>query len=163
MERGERKWRSDDAHNPAWRPCAPERVQQEMEQIFRSFVPGRPRVANRQDGVWRPPVEVYETEADLVVTAEIAGVVEAQLSVVVEQDLLQIRGERLDDRKGERRSYHETGIARGRFAADVYIPFPIDADRAEADYSNGLLRIRLPKAAARTIVARRADATETRG
>jgi len=134
-----------------------------MEQIFRSLVPARPRVANLQDGVWRPPVEVYETERQLVVTAEIAGVVEAQLSVVVEQDLLQIRGERLDDREGERRSYHQTGIARGRFAADVYIPFPIDADRAEADYSNGLLRIRLPKASARTIVPRRADSSEPRG
>lgn len=143
-------------------PCAPERVQQEMEQIFRSLVPARPRVASRNDGVWRPPVEVYETEDQLVVTAEIAGVVESQLNVVVEQDLLQIRGERLDDRAGERRSYHETGIARGRFAADVYIPFPIDADRAEADYSNGLLRIRLPKASARTIIPRRSDPGELR-
>ena len=144
-------------------PCAPERVQQEMEQIFRSLVPARPRVASRHDGVWRPPVEVYETDRQLVVTVEIAGVVEAQLSVVVEQDLLQIRGERLDDRQGERRSFHETGIARGRFAADIYIPFPIDADRSEADYSNGLLRIRLPKAVARMIIPRRADAVEARG
>ena len=144
-------------------PCAPERIQEEMEQIFRSLVPARPRAANRRDGVWRPPLEVYETEGDLIVAAEIAGVVEAQLSVVVEQDLLQIRGERLDDRAGERRSYHETGIARGRFAADIYIPFPIDSDRAEADYSNGLLRIRLPKATARTIVPRRAETSDVRG
>lgn len=144
-------------------PCAPERVQQEMEQIFRSLVPARPRVVSRQDGVWRPPLETYETDEALVVTAEIAGVDESQLNVVVEQDLLQIRGERLDDRKGERRSYHETGIARGRFAANVYIPFPIDSNRAEADYSNGLLRIRLPKASARTIVARRAESIGPRG
>lgn len=139
-------------------PCAPERVQHEMEQIFRSLVPARPRIASRQDGVWRPPVEVYETEHQLVVTAEIAGVDETQVNVVIEQDLLLIRGERLDDRQGERRSYYETGIASGRFAADVYIPFPVDADRAEANYSNGLLRIRLPKSSARTIVPRRTDA-----
>lgn len=144
-------------------PCAPERVQQEMEQIFRSLVPTRPRMASRRDGVWRPPVEVYETEDQLVVTAEIAGIVEAQLSVVVEQDLLQIRGERLDDRDGERRSYHETGIAHGQFAADVYIPFAIDADRSHAEYANGLLSVRLPKAGARTIMPRRAEHDEARG
>ena len=143
--------------------CAPERVQQEMEQIFRSLVPASPRVASRQDGAWRPPMEVYETEDAMVVTAEVAGIDETQLSVVIEQDLLRIRGERLDDRQGERRSYHEMGIARGKFAADVYVPFPVDADRAEADYSNGMLRIRLPKASARTIIPRRIESTESRG
>jgi HSP20 family protein len=108
-------------------------------------------------------MEVYETEGELIVTAEIAGIDEARLSVVVEQDLLRLRGERLDDREGERRSYHETGIARGQFAADVYLPFPVDSDRAAADYSNGMLRIRLPKASARTIVPRRLEPSESRG
>jgi HSP20 family molecular chaperone IbpA len=51
------------------------------------------------------------------------------------------------------------GIACGKFAADVYVPFPVDADRAEADYSNGMLRIRLPKVSARTIIPRRAEST----
>lgn len=132
-----------------------DRVQQEMEQLFRSLVPQRPHVSQRRHERWRPPVEAYETDEALIVSAEIAGIDEQSVSVVIENDLLSVRGERHDDRKGERRSYRETGIAYGAFGFDVYIPFSVDAERAEADYSNGFLRIRLPRSSGRTIVARR--------
>jgi HSP20 family protein len=133
----------------------PDRVQQEMEQVFRSLMPARPRVAARQSGLWRPPLEVYETDDELVVFAEIAGLDERQLSVVVDQDVLAIRGERPDPCQADKRSYREAGIPYGAFGADVYIPFPIDADRTIAEYQNGFLRIVLPRLAPRTIVPRR--------
>lgn len=132
----------------------PDRVQQEMEQVFRSLLPQRPHVAPRQNQRWRPPVEVYETERALIVSTEIAGINQSDLSVVIEHDVLSIRGDRLDDRMGERRSYRETGIAYGPFGVDVFIPFSVDAERAEADYANGFLRITLPRSSTRTIVPR---------
>ncbi len=132
----------------------PDRVQQEMEQVFRSLMPQRPHVAPRQNQRWRPPVEVYETDVALIVSTEIAGINQDDLSVVIEHDVLSIRGERLDDRGGERRSYRETGIAYGPFGVDVYIPFSVDAERALADYVNGFLRIILPRSSTRTIVPR---------
>lgn len=141
----------------------PERVQQEMEQVFRSLVPQRPHVSQRHNQRWRPPVEVYETVDALVVSAEIAGIDEQSLSVVIEHDVLSIRGERPDDRQGERRSYREAGIAYGPFGVDVYIPFSVEAEAAEADYTNGFLRIRLPRSNARTIVPRRLPDSTTRG
>jgi HSP20 family protein len=141
----------------------PNRVQQEMEQVFRSLVPQRPHVAQRHNQRWRPPVEVYETEEALIVAAEIAGIDEQNLSVVIENDVLSIRGERLDDRKGERRSYRETGIAYGPFGVDVFIPFSVDAEMAVADYANGFLRIHLPRAIAKTIVPRRPSEFDERG
>jgi HSP20 family protein len=134
----------------------PDRVQQEMEQVFRSLMPQRPHVAQRQNQRWRPPVEVYETDTALIVAMEIAGIDQSDLSVVIEHDVLSIRGERLDDRAGERRSYRETGIAYGPFGVDVFIPFSVDAERADADYANGFLRITLPRSTTRTIVPRRA-------
>jgi HSP20 family protein len=135
----------------------PDRVQQEMEQVFRALMPTRPRVAARQSGLWRPPLEVYETETALVIYAEIAGLDEKLLNVVVDQDVLLIRGERLDQRVPEKRSYREAGISYGAFGADVYIPFPIEADESIAEYLNGFLRIVLPKSAPRTIVPRGHD------
>jgi HSP20 family protein len=140
---------------------SPERVQQEMERVFRSLVPTRPHVAHHASALWRPPIEVIETDDALVVTAEIAGMDEQALSVVVEGDVLSIRGERPDDREGERRQYREAGIAYGGFGADVYLPFPIDVDQAHAAYTMGFLRITLPKVAARTIVPRRPRISET--
>ncbi len=135
----------------------PELVQQEMEQLFRQMMPARPHVSARCGGMWRPPIEVYETHDALVISAEIAGIDESLLNVVIEHDLLSIRGDRPDPRDRERRSYREAGIPYGPFGADIYIPFPVDADRIEADYQNGFLHISLPKTAARTIVPRRIE------
>jgi HSP20 family molecular chaperone IbpA len=133
---------------------SPERVQEEMERVFRSLVPARPHVASSHAGRWRPPIEVYETQEGLVVTAEVAGMEEEALSVVVEHDVLSIRGRRPDTRVGNQRRYREVGIAYGEFGADIFLPFPIDSERASASYENGFLRIELPRVPARTIVPR---------
>ena len=86
------------------RPRDPERVQQEMEAVFRTLmVPGRP-AARLGSRLWRPAVEVYETPDELVVRAEIAGMDEGRLNVVIDGDLLMIRGDRPDPRRESRRS-----------------------------------------------------------
>jgi HSP20 family protein len=136
------------------RPRDPERVQQEMEAVFRTLMPGRPAVSHGRAALWRPALEVYETDDALVVSAEIAGMDEENLSVVVDGEMLVVRGERPDPRHAEKRSYHEARIPYGAFGAEVYIPFPVDADRTEAGYHNGFLRIVLPRSVARTIVPR---------
>ncbi len=132
-----------------------DRVQQEMEEVFRALLPGRPSAAPGQGGLWRPPLEVYDTDDAFVVSAEVAGMDEADLKVVVDGDMLVIRGSRPDPRHAEKRCYHEARIPYGAFGADVYIPFPVDPERTEADYTNGFLRIVLPRAVARTVVPRR--------
>jgi len=139
------------------------RVQMDMEDVFRALIPSRRPVASGRCGPWRPALEVYETEEALVVTAEIAGLAEDELRVTVAGDVLAIRGERPDVHLAERRSYHEARIPYGAFAAEVFIPFPVDVERAEAEFHNGFLRIVLPRTAARTIVPRRVDAGDERG
>src|SRR5829696_10590251 len=128
-----------------------------MEQLFRSMLPSRPAVDPRRNGMWRPPIEVFETVDALVVTAEVAGMDREQLSVTLDGDILRLRGERPDARQAEKRSYHEARIPYGAFGADLFIPFAVDSDRTAAEYHNGFLRIVLPRATARTIVPRRPD------
>ncbi|MDQ3779239.1 MAG: Hsp20/alpha crystallin family protein [Chloroflexota bacterium] len=137
------------------RPRDPERVQQEMEAVFRTLLPSRPAVAHGHSPAWRPPLEVYETAEALVVRAEIAGMDEEHLSVTIDGEMLVIRGDRPDSQQATKRSYHEARIPYGAFGAEIYIPFPVDADQTEADYHNGFLRIVLPRTVARTIVPRR--------
>ena len=131
-----------------------ERVQHDMEQMFGSMLPTRAAVDPRHSGLWRPPLEVYETVYAAVVTVEVAGLDGSQVQLTIDGDLLRIRGERADLRQVEKRSYHEARIAYGAFGADVFIPFPVDVDRAEASYELGFLRIVLPRQRARTIVPR---------
>jgi HSP20 family protein len=137
------------------RPRDPGRVQQEMEEVFRSLMPSRTAPATGGGGLWRPPLEVYETDDALVVCAEIAGMNEEHLQVVVDGSVLSIRGERPDPNQAEKRSYHEARIPYGAFGADVFVPFAVDTDRTQAEYHNGFLRILLPRASARTIVPKR--------
>lgn len=139
------------------------RVQQDMEEMFRSLLPSRPAVDPRRNGLWRPPIEVYETTESLVVTAEIAGLDKDLLRITIDGDLLQLRGERPDSKQAEKRSYHEARIPYGQFGADVFVPFPVDADSASADYEHGFLRIVLPRLKPRTIVPRNGSEPEGQG
>lgn len=138
----------------------PERVQQEMEAVFRTMMAPRPAMSRGAAGRWRPALEVYETRDALVVSAEIAGMDEGQLSVVIDGEMLLIRGERPDPGQSERRAYHEARIPYGAFGAEVYIPFPVDPEGTQAEYRNGFLRIVLPRSVARTIVPRQARTGE---
>lgn len=138
-------------------PRNPQRLQQEMEEVFRALFPARPRFPSQTGGTWRPPVEVYETERSLVILVEIAGVTESDLSIIADSEMVTIRGCRIDPRSGTKRRFREIGIPYGEFAADIYLPFPVDLDAVIAEYDNGLLRIELPRARSHTIVPRRGD------
>lgn len=140
-----------------------DRVQQEMEELFRSMLPGRPAVDPNHNGLWRPAVEVYETERSLVINVEIAGIDENDLRISLDGDRLLIRGVRQDRWQAEKRSYHEARIPYGAFGADVFVPFPIDTDGIEAHYTEGFLRLELPRLKARTIVPRSADVSTNQG
>jgi HSP20 family molecular chaperone IbpA len=128
-----------------------------MEEVFRALFPARPRFQSQPRGPWRPPIEVYETDRSLVILSEIAGVSESDFTIIADSELVTIRGSRTDPQSGTQRRYREIGIPYGEFAADVYLPFPVDLDSVNAEYTNGLLRIELPRARSRTIVPKRGD------
>ncbi len=94
--------------------------------------------------VWRPPTDVYETEADIVVRVEIGGMREEDFLVSLENRTLVVRGVRADS--NERRAYHQMEIPFGEFSTEIDLPAPVVATAIEAVYQNGFLRIKLPKA-----------------
>lgn len=98
-----------------------------------------------------------------MILAEIAGVNDDDLTIIADSDQVTIRGYRTDPQSGTQRRYREIGIPYGEFAADVYLPFPVDLDAVNADYTNGLLRIELPRTRSRTIVPKRGDAQALSG
>lgn len=128
-----------------------ERIQSEMEDLFRSMSGGSRtlhiRVQPGQPPAWRPPIEVYETDDALLVLAELAGLREDDMQVVLDDAFLSIRGQRRPLCGDQRRSIHEMGILYGEFAADIYLPFAVEHDAVEANYEHGLLQVRLPKPA----------------
>lgn len=102
---------------------------------------------------WRPPTDVYETDEALIVRIEIAGMREDDFTILLDGKLLSVRGLRVDS--PERRAYHQMEIRFGEFISDVELPFAIDAEKIEAVYQAGFLRITLPRKAPQHIPIRK--------
>jgi len=98
---------------------------------------------------WCPPTDVYEAENMLNVRVEIPGLRENEFTIELNGRILSIHGVRQD--LNERRAYHQMEIRFGEFNIELELPFHVDADQVEAVYSNGFLRVRLPKAQPRQI------------
>jgi HSP20 family protein len=98
---------------------------------------------------WRPPTDIFETEDALIVRVEIAGMREQDFSIELDGRSLTVRGSRQD--LPERRAFHQMEIHFGEFAIELELPNYIEADQVQAVYSDGFLRIHLPKARPRQI------------
>ncbi|MFZ5880095.1 MAG: Hsp20/alpha crystallin family protein [Chloroflexota bacterium] len=94
--------------------------------------------------IWSPPTDMYETEDDLVVRVEIAGMKEDDFEVVLENNVLLIGGTRAES--ADRRAYHQMEIRFGKFATSVALPASVDIETARAEYKEGFLTVTLPKA-----------------
>ena len=104
----------------------------------------------RQQGrAWRPPTDVFETDLEFVVLVELAGMRGVEIAVTLDEQVLRIRGTRPES--GGARAYHQMEINYGDFVLEVRLPVPIDRDRIDASYSDGFLKVLLPKAQPRRI------------
>lgn len=95
-------------------------------------------------GTWSPPVDLYETESEFIVKAEVPEVKQDDLSIRLEDNTLIIEGERRQkrDRVGD---YHRIERPYGRFKRSFILPKPVDSDSVRASLQNGVLKIILPK------------------
>ena len=91
---------------------------------------------------WRPPTDVYETENTIIIRVEVAGMRDSDFTISLVERTLTIRGIRQDT--SERRAYHQMEIAFGEFTTEVELPYTIIAEKVEAVYHDGFLRITLP-------------------
>jgi HSP20 family protein len=87
------------------------------------------------------------------VRIEIGGMREDDFTILLDGKYLSVRGLRVDP--PERRAYHQMEIRFGEFVSDVELPFAIDAEKIEAVYQAGFLRITLPKKAPQHIPIRK--------
>jgi HSP20 family protein len=99
---------------------------------------------------WHPDADVCETPAAISVDVDLAGVAEDDVEIQLFEDALVIEGTRRLPACDEDGVYHAAGIRQGPFHLELPLPRPVDAERVEARYERGLLRIVLPKSGGRT-------------
>lgn len=119
-----------------------------FDRMRREFERSAPRAAAAGAGNVYPPVNLYETGEDFVVMAELPGVRREDLDLTIEANRITLRGERkIAYPADERTSIHRRERESGMFRRTFEFPVPVDAEKAEAVYRDGILRVRLPKAA----------------
>ena len=94
---------------------------------------------------WAPSVDIYETELELVVKADLPEVDPPDLDIRVENNILTIRGERKFAKKVNEENYLRVERAYGSFARSFTLANTVNSEAIKADYQNGVLTLSIPK------------------
>jgi HSP20 family protein len=94
---------------------------------------------------WSPPVDVYETENELVMKADVPEVNPNQISIQMENGTLTLKGERRLEEQQNGRGFHRIERGYGSFVRAFSLPDTVDPDKVKADYKNGVLTVTLSK------------------
>ncbi|MCB0882225.1 MAG: Hsp20/alpha crystallin family protein [Thermoleophilia bacterium] len=104
------------------------------------------RQAAQGSGTWAPPVDVYETADEILVSVELPGMKAGEVEVEFDDHVLAVRGERaFVEPEGEGR-FHHLERSYGKFARAITLPTGVRPDRITATFTDGVLAVRVPKA-----------------
>ena len=122
-----------------------EHIRERMEQARQRVIgaPGRPSFSNP---FMEPAVDIYETEDQVVIVAEIAGIRDQDLELEVDGSRCILRGERKPAPQREKREIRQVEIGLGPFQRELFLPAAVNPDAVETVYKDGMLQIALPKA-----------------
>jgi len=95
---------------------------------------------------WAPPVDILETENELTLKADIPDVDLKDIDIQVENGTLTLKGERKFEKHEEGKGgYHRVERNYGSFVRCFSLPDSVDAEKVNAEYRNGVLKVSLPK------------------
>jgi HSP20 family protein len=130
-------------------------LQENLERLLSDFSRLSTPALLGARSLWRPLTDVYETDRELVVRVEIAGMDAADMEVILKDRVLTIRGVRRDPTPTGNKHFHKMEISVGPFERTVVIPPNLNITGAEAHYENGYLVVRVDKGLKRSRVKRR--------
>ncbi len=95
---------------------------------------------------WSPAVDIYETENELVLKADIPDVDAKNVGIQLENGTLTLKGERrFEEQKNGQKGFHRIERSYGSFMRAFTLPDTVDGEKIKADYKNGVLTITVPK------------------
>jgi HSP20 family protein len=126
-------------------------LRSEMDRLFDTFMGGMPTFPSMfAPGGTRafaltPSLDVKETNKEILVEAELPGLEEKDISITMQNGVLTIQGEKKLEHDEEKENYHVMERRYGSFQRSLRIPDTVDEERVEARFTNGVLRLTLPK------------------
>jgi len=121
-------------------------LQEQVNRLFEAPFAGRHGEGSSLTS-WAPAVDIYETENELVIKADLPDINEKDLDVRVENNMLTIRGERKFEQKVKEENYLRIERTYGTFSRSFSLPTTVSTESIQAEYKNGVLTVQLPKRA----------------
>jgi HSP20 family protein len=129
-------------------------MRREVDRMFDAFSNGElfgalPAALAGSNGFLTPKINVCETDAGLEVTAELPGIDQKEIDLSLDDGVLTLNAEHASQKeeKDEKKHYHLVERAQGTFLRRIALPFEPDADRVEATFDKGILKVTVPKSA----------------
>ena len=112
-----------------------------IEEMFQSLNP----MFRLEKSTWKPQVDIYETDEDIVIQVTMAGVEKENMEIEISNKALKISGKRSGNAPREKATYRLAEIQYGSFERVLFLPCPIDTNKVTALYTNGFLQINMAK------------------
>ena len=148
-----------------WRPFGA--LKKEVDRLFEDFGEGfwqQPfRSLARFERAWpgrlatAPAVDISETDKSYEISAELPGLDEKNIEVSLVNGGLTIKGEKKDEKEEKQKDYYVSERRYGAFERYFALPEGVDADKIEATFKNGVLKVTLPKTAEAQKPAKKID------
>ena len=94
---------------------------------------------------WAPSVDIFETDNELVLKADVPGVDLKDIDIRIENGTLSLKGERKFEREENNKGFHRMERSYGSFVRYFTVPDTVDSEHVKADYQGGVLTVTLPK------------------
>jgi HSP20 family protein len=127
-------------------------LQREIDRLFDDFGRGFPTLSTQ--AVSRdlmPAIDVIETDGEIEITAELPGLEEKDVQINVADNVLTIRGEKKAEKEDKQKDYHLVERSYGSFYRSLELPAGVDSDKIKADIAKGVLKVTVPKPAAKQV------------
>lgn len=122
-------------------------LQDRMNRLFDETMEGGRKTELVKAGAWAPPVDIFENETEIIMSAELPGIDMKDVDVQVRENTLTLKGERRMEKAEQKENYHRVERVYGSFMRSFTLPSTVDQEKITANYTRGVLEIRLPKTA----------------
>jgi len=117
-----------------------------MDRIFEDVFTPRSRPRTAAPLIWQPAVEIFETENEVVVKAELPGIDPKNVSVTVTAEGLTIKGEAKAEQEEKGRNYYRRELRYGAYERTIPLSAEVKSDETKATFRHGILEVTVPKA-----------------
>lgn len=118
-------------------------LRRSMDRVFDELLLRAPRRTPKE---WEPAIEMFETNTEVIVRAELPNIDPKKVDITVTEGTVTLKGETKHEEEQKDRNYYYREILYGAFTRTLKLPTEVKGTEAKAVYKEGVLEVKIPKA-----------------